>query len=283
MPQRAGEGRDFLTGRQIDSVRSARSDRLGRRGHFPSTAIAALWPGMPLTPPPRTAPAPHSSTLAWRGLHAPAARCPPGAYGKARSRWKMLPPGSRRSRSRSSGVFASMHGRPSASYARQSAIGSARCASSWARVALSSSSRAASWSCREQPGGRVQPEQGQGLVAPRGQVRAEDRRVGQRVAVDLGRRRGAAAPPRRPAGTRVAKLLVALGDVEGPGERLARVDARGPAAAGSRRSSMLTFSWAPSAGGAGGSSPSRPRQLVRGGADQHVAGAPRCPRRPRSR
>ncbi|RAJ82412.1 acetyl xylan esterase AXE1 [Streptomyces sp. PsTaAH-137] len=35
-----------------------------RRGQRPSTAIAALCPGIPLTPPPRTAPAPHSSTLA---------------------------------------------------------------------------------------------------------------------------------------------------------------------------------------------------------------------------
>ena len=39
-----------------------------------STAIAALWPGMPLTPPPRRAPAPHSSTLRVGGLDAPAAR-----------------------------------------------------------------------------------------------------------------------------------------------------------------------------------------------------------------
>ncbi len=29
------------------------------------SAMAALWPGMPLTPPPRLAPAPHSSTRGW--------------------------------------------------------------------------------------------------------------------------------------------------------------------------------------------------------------------------
>ena len=46
---------------------------LGRRRATGRRARAALWPGMPLTAPPRRAPAPHSHTLRPRGLDAPAA------------------------------------------------------------------------------------------------------------------------------------------------------------------------------------------------------------------
>lgn len=75
----------------------------------------------------------------------------------------------------------------------------------------------------EEPGGGVQTEESEGLTAAGGQVRAEDRRVGQRVAVDLGRR-GGGQPPRRRVPVGVCELPVPLGDVERPGEGLARVD-----------------------------------------------------------
>src|SRR6266516_7732250 len=48
------------------------------------------------------------------------------AKGQDRSPWKMWPPGRPSSDSRSTGVFASRQGLPSASFSRQSWIGSAR-------------------------------------------------------------------------------------------------------------------------------------------------------------
>ena len=63
-------------------------------------AIAALRPGIAETPPPRRAPAPHTKTLGWRGLDAPAADVGGrSANGHCRSRWKMCPPGIPRSAS----------------------------------------------------------------------------------------------------------------------------------------------------------------------------------------
>ena len=67
-----------ILGIRLDAVRRARvePDSLGIRLRYvrrravpadspvPSTARAALWPGIPLTPPPRRAPAPHSHTFA---------------------------------------------------------------------------------------------------------------------------------------------------------------------------------------------------------------------------
>ncbi len=52
----------------------------------PSTAMAALWPPIPLTPPPRRAPAPHSRTR-WCGVCTPQRPTSPGlsANGQARS------------------------------------------------------------------------------------------------------------------------------------------------------------------------------------------------------
>ncbi len=75
----------------------------------------------------------------------------------------------------------------------------------------------------EEPGRGVQAEQGEGLVALGDEVGAEDRRVGQRVAVDLGRRRGGEFPGGG-LGVGGGQLVVALGDVEGAGECLAGVD-----------------------------------------------------------
>ncbi len=47
-----------------ETLRLGAPRRSGRARSSPlSTAIAALWPGMPLTPPPRRAPAPHTRTL----------------------------------------------------------------------------------------------------------------------------------------------------------------------------------------------------------------------------
>ncbi len=53
-------GRVASSGGGVDAVGGLRSHRTSSS----STAIAALCPGTPLTPPPRTAPAPHSSTFA---------------------------------------------------------------------------------------------------------------------------------------------------------------------------------------------------------------------------
>lgn len=68
----------------------------------------------------------------------------------------------------------------------------------------------------EEPGRGVQAEEGEGLVAARGEVGAEDRRVGQRVAVDLGGR-GGGQPSRRRVPVGVGELPVPLGDVERAG------------------------------------------------------------------
>lgn len=170
LPPLCGSGRD--RGVHVQRTRgrrgirpAAQARRTARRprsvgtgtGHRPSAAIAALWPGTPLTPPPRTAPAPHSRTLAC-AVSTPHRPVDSVAYGKARSRWKIWPPGSRRSRSRSSGVFASMHGSPFASTARQSAIGSSRCASSSASVASRRAARVASLSAAKSRAGVCRPK-----------------------------------------------------------------------------------------------------------------------------
>ncbi len=74
----------------------------------------------------------------------------------------------------------------------------------------------------EQPRRGVQAEQRQGLVPLLDQLRPEDRRVGQRVAVDLRGRYGGQFPGGR-LGMRPRQLGVPLGDVEGAAERLARI------------------------------------------------------------
>ena len=138
------------------------------------------------------------------GLDAPASRprASSSANGHCRSRWKMLPPGSASSRSSSTGVCASMHGTPSGVRSRQSSIGSASTLSSEASVRPTARSFAASWSRGEQPRGHVEREQRQRLHAALAQVRRDDRRVGERVAVDLQRRDVGDRAGRRPARTR---------------------------------------------------------------------------------
>ena len=145
------------------------------------SAIAALWPGTPLTPPPRTAPAPHSSTCACAVSTPQRGRAVLGvgegevavedvaagrpSSGSSSAAW---PPGRRAVRVRQ------------AVLERFGELG--------VQLRERRLSPAPSRPVAEQPRGRVQPEEGEGLRAGGPQVRAEDRRVGQRVAVDLGGR-----------------------------------------------------------------------------------------------
>ena len=85
----------------------------------------------------------------------------------------------------------------------------------------------------EQPCREVQAEQGQRLRVRGRELGAEDRAVGQAVAVDLARRQLRHAPGCR-GGIRVLELGVALVDVEGAGERAGRVG-RGVAQPGQPR------------------------------------------------
>jgi hypothetical protein len=93
-----------------------------------SNAIAALCPAMPLTPPPRSAPAParkiwrSSVSAPHRGLFP--ALAPPSTKGKSRSRWKILPRGSEISLSKSSGDLTSTASDPSWQGARADSMGS---------------------------------------------------------------------------------------------------------------------------------------------------------------
>src|SRR5690606_1912158 len=113
-----------------------------------STAIAALCPPSPLTPPPRRAPAPQTSTFSQTDAtpHLSAA-VPCGASsstnGQESGPWKMLPPGSPTDCSRSCVVLASMHGRPAASVINSGSIGSASTESREASAAACNSSRLA--------------------------------------------------------------------------------------------------------------------------------------------
>ena len=120
--------------------------------------MAALWPPMPLTPPPRRAPAPHSST---RGcaVSTPQRPASPGssANGQDRSPWKMWPPGMPSSASRSTGVLTSMHGWPSRSRSRHSCTGSPRTVLIDRKVAASASRRASSGRSRNRRAGMCSP------------------------------------------------------------------------------------------------------------------------------
>ena len=108
--------------------------------------MAALWPGIPLTPPPRRAPAPQTRTLAIAVStpHVPTSDSS-SANGHVRSRWKMLPPGSPSSASSSTGVRASRHGSPDGVDHRQSSIGSASTLFSDRSVASIASAFASRW------------------------------------------------------------------------------------------------------------------------------------------
>ena len=177
-------------------------------------------------------------------------RRPSAAQGQDRSPWKMWPPGMPTLSSMSSGVFASMHRAPVASRAMHGSSGSARYVSRPASTRRTASSRAAGVVAGEQPGREVQAEDRERVVAARDQVADQDRRVGQRVAVHLGRRhrwQHAAAA----SSYAVWSWRVALVDVERAGERL-----RGSSperSRGSRDSSRFTLSCEPSGRSAAGS------------------------------
>ena len=151
----------------------------------PRAAIAALRPGMAETPPPRRAPAPHTNTLAW-AVSTPQrpSSSASSANGHCRSRWKMWPPGIPRLASISSGPITSMHAGSS------EAVGDRLVEHAVERAQDRRRRRGqrAVGVVAEQPRRHVQAEQRQRLHAGGPQLGAEDRRVGQRVAVDLARR-----------------------------------------------------------------------------------------------
>ena len=199
-----------------------------RRGVQPwSTDCAALCPGMPLTPPPRRAPAPASAASVVGRLDAPGAHLVvvlgPGplqravedvAAGQADG-----PP----------------RGRPGCGPRCTGAVGVAeQHRPRWARPSTESSESqgarrapgprgACSLSAAEQPRRQVQAEEGQRLRVARGEVGPEDRAVRQAVAVDLARRQVGSAR-RAAAAYASCELGVALVDVEGAGERRCGVD-----------------------------------------------------------
>ena len=233
---------------------------------------------MPLTPPPRRAPAPHSST---RGC-AVSTPQPPGLVavlgvgprevavedvagraGRARPRARAAcaPPGTARRRACATGSPRS---------ARR-----ARSRASAASPRRRAPSRRGS---REQPRRHVQAEAGQRLRAGRAQLRAEDRRVGERVAVDLARRQRRDLAARRPARRRPASCVADSLTWNVPANA-----SRGSTAAsrsrGSRESSMLSLSWAPSGGRLGLRLAEQPGEHGRRDVGEHVPGR-RPSRRP---
>ena len=218
-----------------------------------STAIAALWPGMPLTPPPRRAPAPHSSTLRVRGLDAPARRPRPrprrtatrGRGGRCCRR-----AGRARPRGRAACAPRCTARRPACARGSPRSARRAR-ASSERSVAVDGR---APWRPRvaaNSRAGMCRPKQRQRLRARGPQLGPEDRRVGQRVAVDLARRQRRDAPGGRPARRRPASCArrSLTWNVPANASRGSTCASR---SRGSRASSMLTLSWAPSGGGSGG-------------------------------
>ncbi|CAO0833571.1 hypothetical protein SMICM17S_13273 [Streptomyces microflavus] len=121
----------------------------------------------------------------------------------------------------------------------------------------------------EEPGRGVQAEEGQGLVAARGEVGAEDRGVGQRVAVDLGRRGGGEPAGRRvPVG--VGQLPVPLGDVERTGEGLPGVD--GPVPEAREPGEQHVHLELGALGGRRWGVTQEGGERLRGGVDEHAAG-----------
>ena len=162
----------------------------------------------------------------------------------------MLPPGIPMVRSRSTGDEMSRHGSPSASRARQSRSGSARCFCRAVNAACAACARLA---------GRVRPEQlDRGVQSEQGEcctgMAVQDRWIGQRVAVDLARHHGRQTPG---SCCRISCLEIpeAFLEVHGAGKG----DVRGSspdASLGNLSSNMLTLTWAPV--GISGARPSHP-------------------------
>src|SRR5512141_361559 len=88
--------------------------------------MAALCPEIPLTPPPRIAPAPQRKILGWMVSTPHDSAVPSSRNGNERSLWKIFPRGSDMDFSRSRGDLVSVHNVPSELRARHSSIGSSR-------------------------------------------------------------------------------------------------------------------------------------------------------------
>ena len=100
----------------------------------------------------------------------------------------MLPPGRPSSASSSTGVRASRHGSPDGVRYRQSSIGSASTLLSDRSVAAIASAFASAWLPSNSRAGMCSPKH-VSVCAPSSRSSGhEDRRIGQRVAVDLARR-----------------------------------------------------------------------------------------------
>jgi hypothetical protein len=182
--------------------------------------MAALWPGMPLTPPPRRAPGAAQQDRGIVGLDAP----PAGVLGLLGERpaevaVEDVPRGqaqlaleverradldARRPVGRAQDAVLDRLGEHAVERAQR------RRERRVARAVVVAG---------EQPRRHVQAEQRQRLRAARAQVGPEDARVGQRVAVDLARRQVGDRPGAR-LEVRALELRRGLVDVEGPGERL---------------------------------------------------------------
>ena len=212
-------------------------------------------------------------TVGVGGLDAPAADVPGArsANGHCRSRWKMWPPGIASAASISRGPITSMQSRVEQAVLDrlvQHAVERAP------RSRLAVGQRAGRV-VAEQPGRHVQAEQRQRLRPGRPQVRAEDRRVGQRVAVDLARRQVGHGPGRGLA-VGALQLLVALVDVERAGERLLGRHRRDRAAGQPRQQHVDLDLGALRAGAARRAPRAVGRSTVGATLAQHLAGAERA-------
>ena len=166
----------------------------------PSAAIAALRPGIADTPPPRRAPAPHTNTLACARLDAPPADVGrrPRRTATAGRRGRCARPACRGAPRPRAGPSTSMHSGAS----RQSSIGSASTLSSDAQHRRAGAAPAApTGSSRNSRAGMCRANSVRVCAPAACSVGAEDRRVGQRVAVDLARHDVGDARRPPPAGT----------------------------------------------------------------------------------
>ena len=167
---------------------------------LPRIAIAALRPGMPLTPPPRRAPAPPRCTLAMSvSVPQAPASASSSANGQARSRWKMLPRGQRQlvlEVERRLGLEARLAVRP-AQQAVLDRLGEHRVERP--QRGLQRLASPPPVPCSNSRAGVCSANS---VSVCGGRRRAEDARVGQRVAVDLARQRRRHAAARSPPRTR---------------------------------------------------------------------------------
>ncbi len=170
-----------------------------------------------------------------------------------------------------------MHGSPAGVRHRQSSIGSASTESSERSVAATARLLRRRVVAREQPRRHVQREAGQRLGAGGAQLVAEDRRVGERVAVDLARAGSGRAPALARACAAASWLAASLTwKVPANASRGSTAPSR---RRGSRASSMLSLSCAPSGARLGRRLAEQPREHRRRDVGEDVAarGAPAVP------